>query len=496
MARLTGPDEGSRLVYVTTGTDRGKALAAGFPVVVYSDSAGTLLADIQTTGGATISGSALTVDDYSMIPLFKFPDGVDTVYVKVNGGPATAVYARTDDRLDSVATDLATEATARAAGALGRALASFTSRAVPLGDSITFGSDNPSNNNSRGLSWPMFAEALSDGKFHYVRNAGVSGNTSAQMLARFDTDVTPYTPTMVTVMAGRNDISGSVSLATFQANIAAIIAKIRAINAMPWLFTITPASGASAQTTRLWNAWLRAYAATNSIPLTDAYEATVDPATGGYLTAYNSGDNVHPSEAGYYAIGSRFATDLGNHIATPRMIPRLADAADTNNIMAGSNPLWLTNSINANQEPSGWNIVNPTSVTGSMITNDTTIAGNWYRMTFSSSAADVTLYRSGAFATTVGRKYALTGLINSQLSASNAAGSVHVQVGTGAGTSYAVSGGKTTSYRGRFWVAFTSAATTCNPQVFVKSGATGTVDVAEFAVFDLTTMGIDSLVSA
>jgi peptidoglycan/xylan/chitin deacetylase (PgdA/CDA1 family) len=112
VARLIGPDESGRLVYRSDGTARSQGLVA----TVYSDAGGTVLANILTEAGAAISGSALTIDAYSKIPLFQFPDGVDTVYVTVAGGPLVPLYARTDDRLDALATAVtAAQATATAA---------------------------------------------------------------------------------------------------------------------------------------------------------------------------------------------------------------------------------------------------------------------------------------------------------------------------------------------------------------------------------------------
>lgn len=104
MARLTGPDEASRTVFLVGGANKGKALAQGMPVPIYSDQALTTLADILTTTGDPVAESTIIVDAYSRIPLFQFPDGVDTVWTSINGGPAVPLYARTDDRLDSLAT--------------------------------------------------------------------------------------------------------------------------------------------------------------------------------------------------------------------------------------------------------------------------------------------------------------------------------------------------------------------------------------------------------
>lgn len=110
MARLTFPND--PLVY---GVNNGSLTAApGTTVTIYTDAAGTILADIQVAG-ATIVGSVLTVDANSQIPLFLGPDGVDTLYVKPANGSTQAIYARYDDRVDALATQTGVNTTAIAA---------------------------------------------------------------------------------------------------------------------------------------------------------------------------------------------------------------------------------------------------------------------------------------------------------------------------------------------------------------------------------------------
>ncbi len=93
MARAVGPDEGTRSVYtIVGGTWRS---AAGLTATVYTDEAATTLANILTyPGGSAISGSQITVDSTSRLPLIQYPDGVDVVYVSVAGGPVTRQPAR------------------------------------------------------------------------------------------------------------------------------------------------------------------------------------------------------------------------------------------------------------------------------------------------------------------------------------------------------------------------------------------------------------------
>lgn len=135
MARLTGPDEASRTVFLTVGANKGKAAAQGMSVPLYADLALSTPADVRSTNDQVIAGTppTLTVDAYSQIPLFKYPDGVDVVYTSINGGPAVPLYARTDDRLDvldtAVAAAQATAASASTAAAAAETPAGATAKA-------------------------------------------------------------------------------------------------------------------------------------------------------------------------------------------------------------------------------------------------------------------------------------------------------------------------------------------------------------------------------
>lgn len=114
MARLLGPDGGSRMAILPTG-----APAASRTGVVYANAAGSALADIlayqpanPTVPGAAIAGSVVTTDAYGMLPLWWWPDGVDVVWISVNGGPVVAINADYDARLDVVETGVQTKADA------------------------------------------------------------------------------------------------------------------------------------------------------------------------------------------------------------------------------------------------------------------------------------------------------------------------------------------------------------------------------------------------
>lgn len=135
MARLIGPDEASREVKAIFG--RVFQSKAGRPARLWADAAGTVPADVLTLDGAAIPDGSVTVDSSSMLPLVQYPDGVDVVYVQVDGGPVWPAYARTDDRLDRLAVTTGQPAAIAAFSPLKRALAAGTQSVAiqVLGDS-------------------------------------------------------------------------------------------------------------------------------------------------------------------------------------------------------------------------------------------------------------------------------------------------------------------------------------------------------------------------
>lgn len=64
-----------------------------------------------------------------------------------------------------------------------------------------------------------------------VINKGIGGNTSANMLARFDQDVASQNPDVVWLIAGTNDYYLGVSVAEFTSNMSQLIEKINSLGA-------------------------------------------------------------------------------------------------------------------------------------------------------------------------------------------------------------------------------------------------------------------------
>lgn len=107
MTRRIFSNEENRLVYGYTAAGAEVTSKAGATVTIYTDSACTTLANIQTEAGVAIPGSVLTISSDSRIPRFLGPDGtpfgVDMLYALVQGAvaPGDPVYARYNDRLDA-----------------------------------------------------------------------------------------------------------------------------------------------------------------------------------------------------------------------------------------------------------------------------------------------------------------------------------------------------------------------------------------------------------
>lgn len=144
MARLRGPDAGSRYCYdPETG-----APAAGLPAIIYADAGGTVPADIRVdngsaTPGDAIPGGVVQTDEYGQLPPIWYPPGlVARLWASVNGGPLFPIRANVD----------ATALSVRAFGAVGNGVADDTAAIQAAIDSAsTAGSSAESGSAGRGV---------------------------------------------------------------------------------------------------------------------------------------------------------------------------------------------------------------------------------------------------------------------------------------------------------------------------------------------------------
>jgi lysophospholipase L1-like esterase len=192
-----------------------------------------------------------------------------------------------------------------------------------LGDSITDGYGSTVNANHR---WPDYladriAEQPPAHRFA-VMNEGISGNrvltdgAGVSVQARFDRDVLsqPDVRTVV-LMEGINDIGGGQATSSEQLIQAyrALIARAHADQTCIVGATLTPFEGAGYYSEAKEvirsevNDWIRGSGEFDAV--VDFDEATRDPANPKrFLPAYDVGDHLHPSDAGYQAMAD--AVDL------------------------------------------------------------------------------------------------------------------------------------------------------------------------------------------
>ena len=167
-------------------------------------------------------------------------------------------------------------------------------RIVFMGDSITeiWGIDDPA----------FFSDD--------IVNRGISGQTTPQMLLRFQADVVALKPVAVHIMAGTNDIAGNTGptgAEDYKNNIKAMVALAKAGGIKVILASIPPAGRFAWKPTikpvpqiAELNAWLASYAKAEKLSFLDYHPALAAP--DGALRPDLTFDGVHPNHAGYRAM--------------------------------------------------------------------------------------------------------------------------------------------------------------------------------------------------
>ena len=198
---------------------------------------------------------------------------------------------------------------------------------VAFGDSITDGSRSTVDTNNR---WPdhLARRLVQAGTRMAVLNAGIGGNrvltegaynAGINALARFEANVLGQAgATHVIVLEGINDIGNARQNPTPTAEdlIAGhrqLIERAHTRGLKIFGATLTPFEGAAYFTKegeakrQAINQWIRTGKAYDGF--VDFDQATRDPANPGrFLPQYDSGDHLHPNDAGYQAMGN--AIDL------------------------------------------------------------------------------------------------------------------------------------------------------------------------------------------
>ena len=196
---------------------------------------------------------------------------------------------------------------------LGNAVSRANDLLVKSGDKVAFLGDSITSNGS--VSPGGYVRLVESGLAQQgikieVIPAGVSGNTSKDMLARLDRDVIAKKPTLMTLSCGVNDVwhgPTGVALEPYKENIRAIVDRVQAAGIKVVILTATmitedPAA-ANNQKLAAYNDFLRALAKEKNLPLADLNAdeqtelkrlTTEKPEKGSILTV----DGVHPDALG------------------------------------------------------------------------------------------------------------------------------------------------------------------------------------------------------
>lgn len=182
-----------------------------------------------------------------------------------------------------------------------------------LGDSITaqgFGGSESLGHTFATPGYATWAAFLSRRRIEILpaSNHGVSGETSAQILARVD-NVIAMRPGVCVVLAGTNDI-GTLTPAESIANLGAIYDRLSSADIAVVAVMVTPRGGiTTAQYGKIHqiNRYiLRQRETRRNFYVVDATLAYGDPATGAPRVTMSS-DQLHPNAYGAWAIGNEIS---------------------------------------------------------------------------------------------------------------------------------------------------------------------------------------------
>jgi len=188
--------------------------------------------------------------------------------------------------------------TAAAACVAGPALAKGAPVVTILGDSITAGLGLPA---ALALPARLQAALARMGVAAVVRGSGVSGDTTADALARVDFSVQGDTALCLVALGG-NDLLQGVDPGTMRSNLARITARLKARRIAVMLAGVAAPRAIGADYARDFDAVFPAVARQAGVPLYPDLLAGV-----ARNPALNQADCIHPNPAGVNVIAARLA---------------------------------------------------------------------------------------------------------------------------------------------------------------------------------------------
>jgi lysophospholipase L1-like esterase len=258
-------------------------------------------------------------------------------------------------------------------------------RVVLLGDSLSSVNGGPGSSSPLYMStsgWFTWANIRLGHRLVLVNNAGVAGERVDQMLARFASSVTAYSPSIVTVLGGTNDVSQSRSYDLIIADLAAIYDSVYATGALCLAIPIPPIttlSDANRTTLQKVNRWIKEQARQRKrFVVSDIGAAIVDPSTSTFSTSWSpasgmTSDGIHPTPAAAPLMGRIFADDVSPYLARAPLL--FQGNADVTNLVTNGGIYGTGTS-----SPTGWGSSSDIG-TWSYVARSDGVAGNWAQFT-------------------------------------------------------------------------------------------------------------------
>jgi len=176
-----------------------------------------------------------------------------------------------------------------------------------FGDSITSGNLQKTS----GYALILADKLNNSGKPSTVINNGKWGETTTAGVMRIDSTLAAFPADIVLIMEGSNDVISGISVEITQANLQAMIRKVKGAGAIPVLSTLPPSNRGNSPTLipRIWNPMIKGLAGINDIRLVDMYSA-VQP-TWERLNR----DGIHPNESGNAVIAETWFNAISTIIS-------------------------------------------------------------------------------------------------------------------------------------------------------------------------------------
>lgn len=367
-------------------------------------------------------------------------------------------------------------------------------RTVGLGDSIMRGLGSSTEYGRR--SWFEMGCIFSNQRIRFAGNLGADGETTSQIFARVP-DVISLAPAKCVIYAGTNDVIGQVSQSTIWANLTAIYRQLRGVGIEPIACTILPIYLPGYETTyrsaiQQLNAWIAWYSEQNGMHCLDLYGAMVDPSTGDFVAGYDT-DGEHPHGTGARVLGQLMATKLAP--VYPEVRPWLTSVkTDTWNLITNG---VFSGDTNEDGLADSWGRTGSGTGLTQTLEVDADIVGNWQKLVVTQEGQRLLQQSiSASSAWSVGDRVAFMGRIKATLEA----GSMWAYCTL----SFLNAGGSTISSLwpinnwsldiadGTFYLegAIPSGCASMFLNIGSGSSGTGTVQVAQMTIRNLTKLGL------